>query len=545
MSTSFCARLESAARRTGSLLCVGLDPYPADLAEPTADAARDFCLRLIAATEGLAAAYKPNAAFFEALGPAGWAALAEVVKQIPNDVPIILDAKWGDISSSAEAYARSAFEAFGVDAVTLSPYLGRDSLEPFLSDPARGGFVLCKTSNPGSADLQDLVLAAPAEADPLSQFPAQPDPLAPFPAREGGNMAPRLYEHMAKLARGWNTHDNLGLVVGATHPRALARVREIAPELWILAPGIGAQGGDLAEAMHAGLRADGLGLLLPVSRGISRAADPRQAALNLVEAMREAQASFLKGTTVDHRDTETLRTPDPAADPTSDISGVASVSSVSPWLSSLADGLLDAGAVRFGQFTLKSGLQSPIYLDMRQLVSFPALLGRVASAYVAVLRGLRFDRLAGLPYAALPIATAISLQAGWPMIYPRKEAKSYGTGAEIEGAFTAGERVAVIDDLTTTGTSKFEAIEKLAAAGLQVEDVVVLVDRQSGAREALAGAGYRLHAVLTLEELLDYWAGEGRVPAAQIATARAFLRQEQRPSAGQVAPGGFQEDRVR
>ena len=130
MSVTFCARLESAARRTGSLLCVGLDPYPADLANPTANAARDFCLNLIAATEGLAAAYKPNAAFFEAFGPRGWAVLAEVVREVPDDVPIVLDAKWGDISSSAEAYARSSFEAFGVDGVTLSPYLGRDGLNP-------------------------------------------------------------------------------------------------------------------------------------------------------------------------------------------------------------------------------------------------------------------------------------------------------------------------------------------------------------------------------------------------------------------------------
>ena len=128
-----------------------------------------------------------------------------------------------------------------------------------------------------------------------------------------------------------------------------------------------------------------------------------------------------------------------------------------------------------------------------------------------------------MPYAALPIATAVSLQGGWPMIYPRKEAKSYGTGAEIEGGFVAGERAVVIDDLATTGGSKFEAIEKLAAAGLKIEDVVVLIDRQSGAAEALAAAGYRLHAVMTLTQMLDHWARTGRVPAEQIAATRAFL----------------------
>ncbi len=255
MAMSFCARLESVARRTGSLLCVGLDPYPADLAEPTANAARDFCLRLVAATEGLAAAYKPNAAFFEALGPAGWAALGEVVRVIPPDVPVILDAKWGDIASSAEAYARSAFEAFGVDAVTLSPYLGRDSLEPFLADPARGGFVLCKTSNPGSADLQDLELAWPAPDGSLASSQGQgagegvrgpgAELSGPFEQEHpvvscaatgsrtgdipGSRGSPRLYEHMARLARGWNTRDNLGLCSWCNPPTALSHASVRSP----------------------------------------------------------------------------------------------------------------------------------------------------------------------------------------------------------------------------------------------------------------------------------------------------------------------------
>ncbi len=492
----FFSRLERRARQINSLLCVGLDPHPAELPAPTAAAARSFCLGLIQATADLAAAFKPNAAFFEQFGADGIAALRDIIAAVPDDIPVVLDAKRGDIASTAEAYARAAFEVLGADAITLSPYLGRDSLEPFLADPTRGVFLLCKTSNPGARDLQDLFLA--------HRVPGQ-----------------RLFQRVAELATEWNKNDNLGLVVGATHPQALADVRQIAPALWILAPGVGPQGGDLAAALRAGLRDDGLGLLLPVSRQISRAADPRQAAQALVEAMRREIAA----------NTRRSYGIEPSGGFVDDPAGrletrFQAVPALSPVAAALADRLLAAGCVRFGRFTLKSGLVSPIYLDLRQLISHPPLLAEVSASYTAVLSGLRFDRLAALPYAALPIATAISLRTGWPMIYPRKEAKTYGTGAEIEGAFLPGERAVVIDDLATTGGSKFEAIEKLVAAGLHIEDVVVLIDRCSGATEALAAAGYRLHAVMSLPQMLDHWEQTGRVPAGQIAATRAFLAQQ-------------------
>ena len=194
-----------------------------------------------------------------------------------------------------------------------------------------------------------------------------------------------------------------------------------------------------------------------------------------------------------------------------------------PRLSALADALLAAGCIKFGSFTLKSGLVSPIYIDLRQIISDPKLLAEVGAAYLPLLGELKFDRIAGLPYAAIPIATAVSLQGGYPMIYPRKEIKEYGTKAEIEGEYHAGETIAVIDDLATTGGSKFEAIEKLTAAGLVVKDVVVLVDRQSGAKEALAQAGYTMHAVLTITQLLDYWEETGRVAKDKILETRQFL----------------------
>jgi len=193
-------------------------------------------------------------------------------------------------------------------------------------------------------------------------------------------------------------------------------------------------------------------------------------------------------------------------------------------LISLADGLLSAGCIKFGSFTLKSGLQSPIYIDLRQIITYPKLLEQIGQAYLPILKNLQFSRIAGLPYAAIPIATAISLAGNYPMIYPRKEVKSYGTKAEIEGEYHAGETVVVIDDLATTGGSKFEAIEKLIGVGLVVKDVVVLVDRQSGAKESLEQAGYSMHAVLTITQLLDYWEKTGKAEKDKIEETRKFLK---------------------
>jgi uridine monophosphate synthetase len=192
-------------------------------------------------------------------------------------------------------------------------------------------------------------------------------------------------------------------------------------------------------------------------------------------------------------------------------------------LSPLANALLTAGCIKFGAFTLKSGLQSPIYLDLRRLITHPQILKRVAKAYAEKLSALQFDRLAGIPYAGLPIATAIALEMDRPLIYPRRETKAYGTQAALEGDFAPGEVVAVIDDLATTGGTKIESIQKLEAAGLVVRDIVVLIDREQGAGDMLAEAGYRLHAVVTLRELLDVWRASGAITAEQFAHVNEFL----------------------
>ena len=463
---SFFQRLQARVDQVDSLLCVGLDPHPEQLPEASAGAAAEFCLRLIEATTDQVCAFKPNAAFFEAYGGAGWEALEQVIRAVPEGVPVILDAKRGDIASTAKAYAQSAFAKLGADAITLSPYLGADSIQPFLEDPEKGVFLLCKTSNPGADDLQSLHTAG----------------LGP------------LYRTVTHLAQAWNVHDNVGLVVGATDITALTQVRLDAPEMWLLAPGVGAQGGDLERAVKAGLRMDGSGMIIPVSRAIAGAADPRAAAGEMQEQINACRR----------------REGEPPLN-------------VSDARLQLADALLAADCVQFGTFTLKSGLQSPIYFDLRRLVSHPRLLGLVARAYIPVLEGLVFDRLAALPYAALPIVTAIALASGWPMLYPRKETKDYGTRAPVEGEFQPGEQVVLIDDLATTGGSKIEAIEQLDRVGLQVEDVVVLIDRESGAREDLERRGLRFHAVLQLSEMLDHWEQGGLVSVEQAAAVREFL----------------------
>jgi len=477
-----------------SLLCVGLDPHPSDLPVATAEAARTFCLQLVKATASYAAAFKPNAAFFELYGSEGWSALKDVIAAIQEQsdrlgsmIPVILDAKRGDIASSAEAYAKSSFEYLGAHAITLSPYLGKDSLDPFLAYKEKGIFLLCKTSNPGAADLQDLNVVG------TGRIPAAPGRPQELP----------LHVHIAHLAQTWNTGNNIGLVVGATQPEALTRVRSAAPDLWFLVPGIGAQGGDLETALRSGLRADGKGVLINVSRGISRAGNPAKAAAELRDEMVNIQYQMSREKAMESR-----KTTQPAL-----------------VLSTLADGLLEAGCLKFGEFTLKSGLKSPIYIDLRLIITYPKLLEQVGAAYLPILKNLEFKRIAGLPYAAIPIATAISLQGSYPMIYPRKEVKDYGTKAEIEGEYHPGETIVVIDDLATTGGSKFEAIEKLTGAGLNVQDVVVLIDRQSGAKEALEAGGFRLHAVLTITDLLDYWEKTGKVDQNKTAAAREFLKQ--------------------
>jgi orotidine-5'-phosphate decarboxylase len=279
---TFLEQLRSAERANGSLLCVGLDPEPAKFpAAIKGDASKiyDFCAAIVDATADLVIAFKPQIAYFAAHGAeAQLERLMEHMRRNAPQVPVILDAKRGDIGSTAEQYAREAFERYGADCVTLSPFMGFDSVQPYLKYHGKGAFLLCRTSNPGGDDLQNQRLA---------DLPG----------------APTLFEHIASLVQGpWNLNGQLGLVVGATRPAEIERVRAVAPTVPLLIPGVGAQGGDAVATVKAGYRAANGETTAPIvvnssraviyaSSGADFAQTARVAAIATRDQLRAAQAA--------------------------------------------------------------------------------------------------------------------------------------------------------------------------------------------------------------------------------------------------------------
>jgi orotidine-5'-phosphate decarboxylase len=248
---TFLEQLAVAERQNQSMLCVGLDPEPKRFPgrmQGDSNKIYDFCAAIVDATADLAMAFKPQIAYFAAHRAEGQLErLVEHMRRVAPQVPVILDAKRGDIGSTAEQYAIEAFERYGADAVTLSPFMGFDSVAPYLKFHGKGAFLLCRTSNPGGDDLQNQRLAS-VEGQPL------------------------LYEHVAKLAQGpWNLNGQLGLVVGATYPAEIERVRAIAPTLPLLIPGVGAQGGDAQATVKAGWQGDAQASSGPIVVNSSRA----------------------------------------------------------------------------------------------------------------------------------------------------------------------------------------------------------------------------------------------------------------------------------
>jgi orotidine-5'-phosphate decarboxylase len=268
---SFAERLRTAARTNRSWLCVGLDPDPALI--PRGLDIDEFLRGIVEATHDLVCCYKPNLAFYEALGLAGQHSLRRLLEIVPRGIPVLVDAKRGDTPQTMTAYARAMFDELGADAVTVNPYLGGDSLAPFFAYPDRGVFVLCKTSNPGAGEIQDLLI---------------------------GGTEP-LFVRIARRAVTWDEHGTLGLVVGATYPDDVRAVRAVVPEAPILLPGVGAQAGDLAASVRAAVDADGNGALVNASRSVlyaSNSADWQRAARSEAERLRAAiETARMQGAT--------------------------------------------------------------------------------------------------------------------------------------------------------------------------------------------------------------------------------------------------------
>ena len=259
----FREKLEKAQEKNRSLLCIGLDPQPELM--PIKDVA-GFGRAIIEATSDLVSAYKPNLAFYEALGLEGLRALEKTLSFIPPSIPVIGDAKRGDVGHSALAYARALFEVWGFDAATVNPYLGYDSLEPFLEYRERGVFLLARTSNPGAGDFQEL------------SFQGVP-----------------LYQQVALKAREWNRYGNIGLVAGATFPEGLRKLRQLCPDMLLLIPGIGAQGGDLGQSVAYGLDGRGKGAIFATSREVLYASRGKDFALRAREKAEGIRAEIERG----------------------------------------------------------------------------------------------------------------------------------------------------------------------------------------------------------------------------------------------------------
>jgi uridine monophosphate synthetase len=469
----FFEKLNAAIAQNQSLLVVGLDPNPEIM--PTRYCKRegkggiiddlwDWQQFIIAETADLVCAYKPTFGFYKALGAPGLELLHKTLTAIPPHIPIIFDAKHGDLNTST-IFAQTVFEEWQVDAITLSPYSGQDHIAPFLIYPGKAAFVLCCTSNPGAV--------------PLQQYPTPESP---------------LYLQVVKEAKNWGTPEQLALEVGTTDADILARIRAVAPERIILVRSIWAEdAGNLSQILAAGLNANGDGLLVPIPLEMLVSENPAEPIQSLCEEINQARRQIIdQGYTCD------LWTPD------------VCFLDQHPYQDLILQ-LYDIECILFGEFVQASGATLPYYIDLRKIISNPQLFHQVLSAYADILKNLRFDRIAGIPYGSLPTATGLSLRLDYPMIFPRKEVKAHGTRRLIEGHFEPGETVVVVDDILISGKSAMEGAGKLESAGLKVEDIVVFIDHEQGVKDKLRDNGYQAHSVLTISEITETLYQAGRI----------------------------------
>jgi uridine monophosphate synthetase len=573
----FFVRLTEAIASRQSLLVTGLDPNPEMLqawayrrgmgGRSFLSQARHWIKTVIEATAPHVCAYKPSLGFYQALGSTGLELLREVRELVPLDIPLIVDAKHGDLNSSS-ALASYLFRNLGADAVTLSPLPGQDIAAPFLLYPEKAVVVTCHSSNPASRVLQ--------------HFPSEDNP---------------LYLRIVREAQLWATPEQLLLEVGTSDPAILERVRREAPERFLILRSLWAEEDRLDALLEAGLTPDADGLLLPLPQNLLVEDDIAERANRLKRRISDRRERWLEASQLTRRDSCTLWLPGQAAaagasdagasgrgvsgagtsgtsasgagtscadtsgastnDADSsggdssggDSSGAAGTAAAtvgasgtaaapgsgadpspsssseleSDPLAALIIDLFDIGCLLFGEYVQACGEVFKYYIDLRQIISDPNLFHRVLHSYAEKLEGLEFERIAGIPYGSLPTATGLSLQLHKPLIYPRKEVKAHGARRLIEGDFEEGDRVAVVDDILISGGSVLEGIAKLESSGLVVRDVVVFLDHggdkvqveDRGGRRRLELAGYRCHAVVDIARITAVLHRAGRLTAGQ------------------------------
>jgi len=468
----FLDKLNASISLNSSLLIAGLDPNPELLPKRYGDRTtkealiqglREWLQWIVSQTCDWVCAYKPTLGFYQALGSEGLDLLSDVLHAIPADMPVILDAKHGDLNTST-VVAHTVFQEWRVDAITISAYSGQDLVAPFLIYPNRAVFILCCTSNPSAAKLQSY-----------------PSPDSPF------------YLHVIQAAQRWGTADQIALEIGTTEPEVFARARAIAPERLILARSIWQEDVDLTQVLAAGLDHSGEGLLIPVPQDWMSQDDLEKRGRSLQEQVNQIRTQRVQENV-----------------------------SCDVWFSNvcvldqhphqdLILQLYDVGCILFGEFVQASGAVFPYYIDLRKIISNPQLFQQVLNAYAVILKDLSFDRIAGIPYGSLPTATGLALQLNHPMIFPRKEVKAHGTRRLVEGNFHSGETAVVVDDILISGNSVMEGAAKLQSVGLVVQDIVVLLDHEQDVKGRLRANGFRAHSVLTISEVVKTLHQAGRI----------------------------------
>jgi uridine monophosphate synthetase len=466
---NFTAKLHQAIATNNSLLIVGLDPNPEMMPSEyfqSQELLKDletWLLWVIESTSDRVCAYKPTLGFYEVLGMAGWQLLARILAEIPKSIPVILDAKHSDLNTST-VFAKAIFEQWQVDAVTLTPFAGQDHAAPFLVYTDKAVFILAHTSNP--------------KAETLQRYPSFEQP---------------FYLQVVQEAQSWATPEQLYLEVGTTNTEVLSKIRAIAPERTILLRSLWSKKNNLEALINIGLNSMGEGLLIPIPQDFLASNNLATEVANLNQKLNTYRiAKTNQAASCD------IWTPD------------VCLLSCHPYQALILE-LFDIGCLLFGEYVQASGATFSYYIDLRKIISNPHLFNQVLDAYGDIVQQLEFDRIAGIPYGALPTATGLALNLQRPMIFPRKEVKAHGTRRLIEGNFHPGEKVVVIDDILISGKSVMEGAEKLKSAGLKIEDIVVFIDHEGGVKDRLRDNGYRAHSVLSISEITDTLYEAGRI----------------------------------